>query len=429
MKLILEIINEKFVEILSKEHVDKPGFSVLGMIKILRLHNIWDARFSLLSVVNYLEQNEVATEVYFPFLYDTDCKSVTKLCRLLEHHPTIMKLSIGRKWILSKKHLSLSSSSGLSLCSKGFVHLVNFIDKVNLLKLILVDSSKTFKDCPECDGSGLTARNMLVTIIKESQKLHTLNLKDCRLPVDTMDTIVSIRKSTLKSVSLQGNSSLGDSCFEEVLEMLEKGKNIKYCGAILDVQKSHLHMTLTSGSVSTLILDQLYKAITRTHKFSLQTLSIANLSENLVNSVCQIVSDSKTLLTLEANIAKRLKTKELIMFIQTIKENRTLKELSVFCFPPRNRYYGGVAAAFSSMIEENGTICTLRTSELLIDGEYELFARGLVRNSVLRKLIIADSTTVSELRSWIDRLMREENTLVHPNYNLRIQVSNVSCSN
>ena len=416
---------------MSKEHVDKPGFSVLGMIKILRLHNTWGAIFSLLSVVNYLEQNEVATEVYFPSLYNIDCKLVTKLCKLLENHPTIMKLSIGGKWILSKKHLSYcnSSSSKLFLCSKGFVHLANFIDKVNLLKLILVGSSKTFIDCSGCNGSGLTARNMLVAIIKESQKLDTLNLKDCHLPADTMDTIASIRKSTLKSVSLQGNSSLGSSCFEEVLDMLEKKTNIKYSGVILNVvQKSHLHMTLTSGSISSLVVDQLY-AITRTHKFSLHTLIIANLSENLVDAVCQIVSDSNTLLTLKAEKSSRLETDKFIMFIQAIKENRTLKELSVVCFPSRNRCYAGVAVALSSMIEGNETICTLRMSELLINGEYELFARGLVKNSVLRKLIIADSTTVSELRSWIDRLKREQNTLVQPNFNLSIQVSDVSCSN
>ena len=408
------ITDNDFEAILSKKHQKYHDFCVLGMTKVLYLSSKRDT-LNLFSMVNYLKQKSLTREVYFSRLQSRSesCTLITSLCQALAKHSKLKKLSFGEQQILSKKSLILSKSQVFILCSKGFECLAKFIDIGNLMTLNLAGHSDAFKNCSKCNGSGEIAIRALVEVIKGSQALHTLNLNDCQLPKNTMEAVfgILVTKGTLTSISLQGNSTTLSSSYlhKAVSDMLRNNPFFQFCGVSLKVtEQSELKMSISSGCNTSWMFNQLCEAVVEGQKFFLHTLTVKNLRKNLVRPICQIVIRTKTLHTFRAYLSNGMTNNELIVILRAFQGNTTVIKLSLWS----KKYYRDrtVGEALSAMIEQNKTICTLKLSGLLIDLKCEMLARALLKNTVMKKMVITNHAVASAVKAWIKQLKGEDYT-------------------
>ena len=143
-----------------------------------------DVSSSLHVFINFITQSNSRINVKFSVLQsDSDCSLVSKLCEVLANHPTLVQLSFEKQRILSKKRLLQTYSKKFPICSNAFIHLVRFLDVEQLTELHLSCYSQVFKDCTQCGGSGELARKCLGELISKSQKLKSLNLRECHSTV------------------------------------------------------------------------------------------------------------------------------------------------------------------------------------------------------------------------------------------------------
>ena len=191
--------------------LSKNNFNLysLGNVKDLKLRQkMCDESNSLPMFINFISQSNCLVNVKFSVLRtDSDCSLVSKLCEVLADHPALVQLSFGKQRTLSKKRLLQSYSKKFPICSNAFTHLIRFLDVEQLTELHLSGYSQVFKDCTQCGGSGEQARKCLCELISKSQKLKSLNLRECHLTEESIKTVMSLLKHKgLKCATVFGNS-------------------------------------------------------------------------------------------------------------------------------------------------------------------------------------------------------------------------------
>ena len=194
--------------LLSIKVLNHPSWCALGIVKKLELRSKCRNFFNLHIIKNFLAQAPHLVTANFTLpINDPDCGLVSQLCEVLADHPTLQKLSFGERRTLSRTRLLQNHSHPFPICSYAFVYLVKFLDSEQITEFHLIGYSQTFKDCVRCGGSGELARKCLSELISKSQKLKSLNLRECHLTDEFMKTFVSMLKhKELKYCNVSGSS-------------------------------------------------------------------------------------------------------------------------------------------------------------------------------------------------------------------------------
>ena len=370
-------------------------------------------------IINFISQSNSLINVKFSTLQtDPDCSLVSKLCKVLADHPTLVQLTFGNQRTLSKKRLLQVHPKRFPICSHAFVHLARFLDVEHLTELHLSDYSQTFEDCAQCGGSGELARECLCELISKSPKLKSLNLRKCCLPEEFMKTVMRmLEPKGLKCATMFGNSGsyLADNI--QAWSLDEKRPSITLDRIKLKKnKKSQVKIQIDYHGKGTMVesLNQVVKAV-EDSALTLHELTVS-LTRGLAKTIYQIIlQNCKTLCTLELWGIDDREQEDVLQILHLLRGNSTLRELSIFGLVVNNRI---ITKALCEMIEHNETIHTLTISPNIIYGNYKTLARALLQNTTLQNLYVSHG--VDSLKEAIRQLKVDENVPVHPNWNLEI---------
>ena len=409
--------DENISSLLSKNN---SNLYALGNVKDLELRQVRDDETNSLQMfIDFLAQSNSLVSVKFSVLQtDSDCSLVSKLCEVLADHPTLVQLSFGKQRTLSRKRLLQTYSKRFPICSHAFVHLARFFDVEQITELHLSGYSQAFKDCTQCGGSGELARKCLCELISKSQKLKSLNLRECHLTEEFMKTVMSLLKHGLKCATVLGNSgsylteSLQVWSLDEKRPSITLDKRIKLKKNKKSQVKIEIHVAYHPKGSEVESFNQVVKAV-EDSTLTLHELSVYLIS-GLAKPICQVLQSSTTLCTLELRGIDNRAQEDLLQILHVLQGNSTLRELSI----PFSYGNDQTAKALSEMIEHNETIHTLTIDPDLIKGNYKTVARALLQNTTLQNLYM--SSEVDSLKEAIRQLRVDENVPVHPNWNLKI---------
>ena len=422
--------HQSLLTLLSKKHAKNTNGYALGMTRKLQLANNDYGHFSDLNVViDFLTVCIFLVNVSFPKLRDNseaDCTLSSKLCKVIAQHPSLHQLSFGTR-IFSKMKLSQSNSSTFPLCSKSFLHLLNFMDADQLKHFKLRGYSGAFVDCAQCGGSGAQARKGLCELISRCQKLKSIDLSNCKLPDDFMKAMTRQNPEVLKKYAkLGGNSELCDSYLSVIntWALDKKSKTLKLDLVTLEKIESfqvNLCINEQCGHKRVDIFQQIFEAVESSmlELYKLEITSYLSCAAAII--ICQILKESKTLysLTLYCFTLRGEVVLQIFQVLQT--ENCSVRELTVkLAYKLYN--WESIVKALSKVIVHNKIICTLRIkySNYLTDTRCELIARSLLKNLTLQNLYLDRTETVALLNQTIKKLKEDEKVDVHPNWNLTI---------
>ena len=375
-----QLNDNDYVTLFTKKHAKKRSCCALGMVRTLKLTS---NDIPLSCIVDFVAQENKLVKAYFPNPIDdtNKCKLVSKLSEALAEHPTLQILLFGDMQIISKQKLCYGQAKAFPLCSKAFAHLTIFLNGDQLSEISLFGYSDAFKDCAECEGSGELAIKSLTELIARSYNLDAVNLANCDLPKDSIQTIIStvIRR--------------------------EKNFHLTLCGINIRVlNKAQLNMRIFSDLIAN-VLPELWKVIkSASESFPLHILTIETLTVTLVDPLCQLLNGYEQLYKLIVK-ANGTPTYKFCQFLHSLQENETITELSLNCdYMSTVDDIGRVGTALSEVILHNHAIRYLSINAHLIEENYGLMARALLANSTLKGLTIDDSLTASVLRREIEEL-------------------------
>ena len=400
--------NECLSTFLSLKVLYHPSWCALGMVKKLDLRSRLRKLFNLHFINNFLAQAPSLVSVNFDILEtDPDCSLVSKLCEVLADHPTLQTISFGNQRTLSRKRLLQNHSNCFPICSYAFVHLVKFLDSEQITEFHLIGYSQTFKDCVQCGGSGVLARKCLSELISKSQKLKSLNLRECHLTDEFM-----LKHKGLKCAKVSGNSGICLTDSVQTWALDKKSTSIKFDEIHLKKNKeSQVEIKMHNSENETVdILSRVLKAFEES-ALTLHKFTVYVLTNDLAKLVCQMLQNFKTLYTLE--ISGFGVEEGLLQIFCVLQRNSTLRELKAYCCRDDQ-----TAKALFEMIERNKTINTLTISPRLFNREWETMARVLLKNTTLKNLYLTDD--VDPLKEAIRQLKENKHVQLDPNWNLKI---------
>ena len=331
---------------------------------------------------------------------------MSKLFEVIVEHPTLQHIAFGVRRTLSKEKLIQIHSNAFPICSSAFIHLVKFLDSDLLTEISLNGYSMAFEDCARCNGSGVLARKHLSELVSRCQKLRLTNT----LPEDFSKTIH--KSEVLKSA---GDCDSYPDIILQAWASDRKRKSITIDRIKLTKIDTSKVCVKLHYSFKEAMVDRFNQVLTSVmdSQLVLHELSIHNLCDNLVKPVCHLLENCRTLYALVVKSAER---DGLIQVFQALQGNCSLRELSVgMCYSLE------VAKSLSEMIIHNSMILTLTISGFLINEEFELIARSLLRNFTLQNLYTYQQDTVDSLNKAIRQLRENDGVDILPNWNLNIK--------
>ena len=416
-----DLSHQSLFTILSKKHAKNPNNYALGMTRTLQLTNNHFGG-DLNVVIDFLTVCIFLENVKLPVLsdnYKVECTLSSKLCKVIAEHPSLQHLSFGGQRTFSKTRLLQQDSSTFPLCSKAFLHLLNFMDVDQLTHFKLFGYSGAFVDCAQCGGSGALARKGLCGLISRCQKLESLDLSNCKLPDDFMKAMTRQNPEVLKKYAkLKGNSELCDSYLSVIntWALDKKSPTLKLDVVSLRKLKNfqvNLCLEEKCGCKRVDILQQIFEAV-ESSMLKLYQLEVGILTCATTIFICQIVEESKTLHSLTLSFLTEVRAT--LQIFQVLQKSCSVRELTIWDVSDDR-----IERALSEVIVHNKMICTLRirSSRCLIKSEGE-FARSLLANLTLQNLYIGNAETVALLNKAIKKLREDGKVDVHPNWNLTI---------